>query len=198
MIEILKNLSDEDLVKKVREGNDKAFEILVKRYEAKIYALILRFIDNQSTASDILQETFLKVYRSLNNFRGDAKFSTWLYKIAVNFCLMYKRKKGKTVSLDSPVNSDSGEEIKRELPDWSITPEVSTENIELRKKLEGAISMLSEEYKSVIILHDIQGLSNKEVSRILNISIPAVKSRVHRARLFLREKLSEYFKQTYD
>ncbi len=185
--------SDEELVKNAKKGDTLAFEQLVQRYEGKIYNLIYRMVEDKTVAKDILQETFIKVYRSLPAFRENSKFSTWLYRIAINFCLMHARKKKKkTFSFDELIQTEE-DEIPKDIPDWSSNPEATLQNKELKKKLENAISSLPDKYKSVLILRDIDGLSNKEVSKILNITVPAVKSRVHRAREFLREQLSEYF-----
>jgi len=185
--------SDEELVKSAKIGDALAFEQLVQRYEEKIYNLIYRMVDDKTIVKDILQETFIKAYRSLPSFRENSKFSTWLYRIAINFCLMHARKKKKkTLPLDELIQTEEGE-IPKDIPDWSSNPEATLQNKELKNKLESAISSLPDDYKSVLILRDIDGLSNKEVSKILNITVPAVKSRIHRAREFLRERLSEYF-----
>jgi len=186
-------VTDEELVKRLKKGDDLAFESLVNRYEQKIYNLIWRIVGNSSTASDILQETFLKVYHAINTFQEKSKFSTWLYRIAVNFSLMHKRIKYPVVSLDTPIESEDGGEIHREFTNWADNPEADSENSELRKRIGDAIDLLPEEYRSALILHDLQGLSNKETGKILKISVPAVKSRVHRGRLLLRENLSKYF-----
>ncbi|NIM03506.1 sigma-70 family RNA polymerase sigma factor [bacterium] len=189
-------VSDEILVKKSQKGDYPSFEELVKRYEKKIYNLAYRIMGNKEDASDVLQETFLQAFRKLAGFKGKAKFSTWLYRIAVNICLMKKRK-GKrieTVSLDIPILTKEEDEIKRELrDDWSESPLATLENEEVKKNLSKAIDSLPEEYKTVFLLRGLNGLSNEEVANVLKISLPAVKSRLHRARLFLRDKLSQYF-----
>ncbi len=191
-------VSDEILVEKSREGDYSSFEELVKRHEKKIYNLCYRLTGSREDANDALQETFLQAFRKLSSFRGKSKFSTWLYRIAVNVCLMRKRKekKMKTVSLDAPVLTGKGDEIKRELPDdWSKNPLATLENEEIRGILSNAIDSLPEEYRTVLILRGVNGFSNGEVAEMLEISLPAVKSRLHRARLFLRDTLSQYFKE---
>jgi len=197
MVDEYSNLTDEQLVEKAKNGDNKAYEMIVKRYEEKVYNLAYRLTNNRTVARDILQETFIKVYHSLKNFKKESKFSTWLYRIAMNFSLMHRRKKQYTVSLDNPIQTDDEEELKHELPDWSDNPEATIENKELRKKIYNTLELLPEKYRSVLILRDMEGLSNKEVSKILNISVPAVKARIHRSRMFVRDKLSEYFKQNY-
>ncbi|MCK5533996.1 sigma-70 family RNA polymerase sigma factor [bacterium] len=185
------------LIKKSQAGDLLAFEELVKRYEKKIYNLACRIMGNQEEASDILQETFLQAFRKLASFRGEADFSTWLYRIAVNLCFMKKRKgkKMKVFSLDAPILTDTGD-LKKEIPDnWSKNPLASLENKELKEYLNKAINQLSPEYKTVFILRDVDKLSNTQVAKILKLSLSAVKSRVHRARSFLRHKISSYFKE---
>ncbi len=188
------SVADQVLIEKAKNGDNSAFEKLVKKYEQKIYNLALRLTGNPDESGDLLQETFIKAYRSLKSFRGEANFSTWLYRIALNIVLMKKRKeKGKVFeSIDAPQFTAKGE-ITKEIPDWSNNPEAEIENKEVKDILNRALASLPEEYRAVLILRDIQRLSNKEVSEILKISIPAVKSRLHRARLFLRNEVSKYF-----
>ena len=191
-------VSDEILVKKSQKGDYPSFEELVKRYEKKIYNLAYRIMGNREDASDVLQETFLQAFKKLAGFKGKAKFSTWLYRIAVNICLMRKRKRKKMeiVSLDVPILTKKEDEIKRELrDDWSESPLATLENEEVKKNLSKAIDSLPEEYRTVFLLRGLNGLSNEEVANVLKISLPAVKSRLHRARLFLRDKLSQYFQE---
>ncbi|MFB0527049.1 MAG: RNA polymerase sigma factor [bacterium] len=191
-------VSDDILVKKSQKGDYPSFEELVKRYEKKIYNLAYRIMGNREDASDVLQETFLQAFKKLASFKGKARFSTWLYRIAVNICLMKKRKgkRMETVSLDIPILTKKEDEIKRELrDDWSESPLATLENEEVKKNLSKAIDSLPEEYRTVFLLRGLNGLSNEEVANVLKISLPAVKSRLHRARLFLRDKLSQYFQE---
>ncbi|MFH1784016.1 MAG: sigma-70 family RNA polymerase sigma factor [bacterium] len=188
---------DEALVEKAQKGDHAAFEELVKRYERKIYNLAYKIMGNAEDASDVLQETFITAFRKLSTFRRESNFSTWVYRVAVNVCLMKKRKekKMKTVSLDVPILYKDKDEIKRELSDdWAKNPLATLENKELKETLNEAIKSLPEEYRTVFTLKGVEGLSNNEIAKILKISLPAVKSRLHRARLFLRDKISEYFK----
>jgi len=187
-------ISDEILIEKAKKGDNSAFEELVKRYEKKIYNLAFRLTGKSEDASDILQETFLKAYHSLNDFRGEANFSTWLYRIAMNIALMRKRKeKGKIFEpMERPLFTPE-RELYTEIPDWSTNPEAEVHNKEIRNVLSKALSSLPDDYRAVLVLRDIQGLSNEEVSEILKLSVPAVKSRLHRARLFLRGQVSKYF-----
>ncbi|MEW6041509.1 MAG: sigma-70 family RNA polymerase sigma factor [Elusimicrobiota bacterium] len=190
------NVPDEELVRKSKEQDMSAFEELASRYEQKIYNLIYRIVKDPEITKDIMQETFLKVYRSLNTFKGKSKFSTWLYRIAVNFSLMHLRKEKtavKTVSLSEPVQLEK-DELPKQMPDWSNNPELEVSNVELRNQINKAIDSLPVEYKAVVVLRDIENLSNRDVGKILGLSVPAIKSRLHRARVFLRDELSEYMK----
>jgi len=191
-------VSDETLVEKSQQGDYLSFQELVRRHEKKIYNLAYKIMGNKEDASDVLQETFLQAFKKLPGFKSKAKFSTWLYRIAVNICLMRKRrqKKIKTVSLDVPILTKQEDEIRRELrDDWSKSPLASLESEEVKRALSNAIDLLPQEYRTVFLLRGVNGFSNEEVANALKISVPAVKSRLHRARLFLRDKLSEYFKE---
>lgn len=190
------NLSDIELVKKSKKGDFEAFAELIRRHETKIYSLAYNYMRNSEDAEDTLQETFLKAYISLPSFREEAKFATWLYRICVNICYSKIRKKKIEVvlSLDSSVETPE-EEVHREILDWSKNPESQLLAEEMREVLNKAIEKLPKEYKEVFILRDIEGLSNQEVSEILGESIAAVKSRIHRARLFIRQEIDSYFKK---
>ena len=192
----LKDPLESELLRKSREGDPKAFEELIKKHEAKIYSLLLSMSGNAADAADLFQEAFISAWRNIRSFKENSSFSTWLYRIAVNTLLMKKRKKKvSTVSLDVPVLSN-GEEIKRDFAgDWSDNPLASLENKEVKDRLNAAIQQLPEKYKTVLLLSDIQGLPNKEIRKVLGVSLASVKTRLHRARLHLREKLSEYFKK---
>ncbi|MFH1958180.1 MAG: sigma-70 family RNA polymerase sigma factor [bacterium] len=186
---------DSELVLNAQKGSRQAFGELVKRYERKIYALTYRIMRNREDAADTLQETFMQAYNKIGTFEGKSGFSTWLYRIAVNTCLMKKRKKKlDTVSIDRPLRMDDGEDINREPVDWSNNPMAAIDNKEVKKKLDEAIAEMPEEFRTVVLLRDVDRLSSREVADILNITVPNMKSRLHRGRLFLRRKLSEYFR----
>jgi len=176
-------LSDKALVAKVRTGDYRAFELL---------------LGNREDAGDILQEAFLQAFRKLDTFKDEAEFSTWIYRIAVNLCLMKKRKeKGhRVISLEAPVLYQRQKELKTAIADdWSKEPSANLENKELKQMLKEAIKELPAEYRAVFLLREAQELSNEEAAKVLKISLAAVKSRLHRARLFLRDKLAHYFKE---
>lgn len=189
-------MNDLELIHQSQEGKPEAFEKLVKIHENKIYNLLLGMTGNRSEAHDIFQETFLNAWRGIKSFKGDSNFSTWLYRIAVNAALMKQRKKKlQTVPLDVPVIK--GEKIYSQdlAVDWSTNPLATLENKELKKKLNEAMSLLPEKYRTVLILSDMQGMKNEDIGKIMNLSLPSVKSRLHRARLFLRDRLSAYFRR---
>jgi len=184
---------DRELVEKAKAGELRAFEELVNRYERKVYNIAYRITKNREEAEEVLQETFLSVYKSLKRFKGKSAFSTWLYRIAVNAALMRMRKKRvETVSLDEPLISDNGDHLRREIPDWS-TPEDEIEKKRLMQVISEAIDSLPDGYKTVVLLRDGEGLSNSEVAHILKTSVPSVKAKLHRARMHLRSRLSDYF-----
>ncbi len=185
-------VSDEELVKRVQEGNSEAFEELVRRYERKVYNIAYRILGNEEDATEALQDTFLRAYRFLPKFGFKSSFYTWLYRIATNVSItkLRNRKKKEAVSLDAPV--PDSDDLTFDVPDTGQTPEEVFAQKRLREKLDQAVRELPEEYRVVVILRDLEGLSNEEVSRVLKLSVPAVKSRLHRARLALREKLAGY------
>jgi RNA polymerase sigma-70 factor (ECF subfamily) len=173
-----------------------AFTELVNRYESNIFRLARHITQSPEDAEDVLQETFLKAYEHLGDFQGNSKFYTWLVRIAVNQSLMKlrKRKSDASVSLDDPY--DTGEEnLTREVAVWEPNPEQTYSREEIRAILEKAVDSLPPAFRAVFALRDIEELSTEETAAMLNLSVPAVKSRLLRARLRLREKLTRYFKR---
>jgi RNA polymerase sigma-70 factor, ECF subfamily len=184
------------LVARARTGDVQAFTELVNHYERKIYRLAKHITQNDEDAEDVLQETFLKAYEHLDSFQGNSKFYTWIVRIGVNEALMKlrKRKGDRTVPLDEPV--DTGEEmVAREIAVWEDNPEQRYSREEMREILDSAIKTLKPDFRTVFILRDIEELSTEETAESLGISVPAVKSRLLRARLALREKLTRQFKR---
>ncbi len=190
------NSKEEDLklIEEIKKGDFSAFERIVQKYESRIYNHCLKFLNNQEDAEDVLQETFLQVHRSIESFRGEAAFSTWMFKIATNGCLMKLRKKKKTdmVSIDKPLEFD-GSTLQREITDWSKNPALLHSNDEVRGVLKNIMDELPEDKRVVLVLKDVDGFSNIEIGEILGMSVAAVKSRLHRARLIMRDGLSKYF-----
>jgi len=184
------------LVAQARAGDQNAFAELVNRYERKIYRLAKNITRNDEDAEDVLQDAFLKAYTHLDNFKGDSKFYTWIVRIAVNEALMRlrKRKNDRSVPLDEPV--ELGEEtVTREIAVWEDNPEQQYSQEEWRRILDEAVESLKPDFRTVFVLRDIEELSTEETAETLGISIPAVKSRLLRARLALREKLTRQFKR---
>ena len=187
------------LVAQSREGDTAAFGELVRRYEGKIFRLAQHVTQNREDAEDVLQETFMKAYEHLDQFQGNSKFYTWIVRIAVNQALMKlrRRKTDKSVSLDE--NIDTGEDtMVREIAAWDEDPEQRFSRDELGGILDTAVQSLEPPYRSVFVLRDIDELSTEETAEALGLSVPAVKSRLLRARLQLREKLTRYFKRKGD
>jgi len=190
------DLSDPILLEKIKTGDYKAFEALVTRYESKVYRLAIRMLRNQQDAEDALQETFLQVHRGLSGFEGRSAFSTWLFRLATNVCLMKIRHRGTEPSKLLPLEDYLPRHEEGEVPqmvDWTIRPEEALLSKESREKMMEALEKIPPEYRAVFILRDMEGFSNAETGESLGISVAAVKSRLHRARLALRGLLSDYF-----
>lgn len=188
-----------DLVERAKAGDMEAFAELVRRYERRIYRMARQITQNDEDAEDVLQESFLKAFEHLDSFQGQSKFYTWVTRIAVNESLMKlrKRKSDRTVSLDENIETDE-EPIVREIAVWDDTPESKYSQEELRQILDSAISSLKPIFRTVFILRDVEELSTEETAEILGLSIAAVKSRLLRARLQLREKLTRVFRRKGD
>jgi len=191
--------SEEALVAQARQGDPVAFSELVRRHGNKVYRLALRITQNTADAEDVLQEVFLKAFTHVSGFEGHSKFYTWLVRIAVNESLMKlrKRRADKEVSLDEPVETGADEMV-REVAVWEQTPEQRFSQQELRQVLDEAIDNLAPIYRTVFLLRDVEELSIEETAEALDLSIPAVKSRLLRARLQLRERLTRQFKRKGD
>ena len=193
----LADVSDEtELIAQARLGNVRAFSDLLERYERKIFRLAQHITQNREDAEDVLQETFLKAYEHLDQFQGNSKFYTWVVRIAVNQALMKlrKRKTDRTVSIDEGI--DTGEDIMvREIAAWDENPEQRYSRDEMNEILNTAVESLAPAYRTVFVLRDVEELSTEETAEALDLSIPAVKSRLLRARLQLRDKLTKFFKR---
>lgn len=187
-------MNETDLVEQAKGGDFDSFAALVTGSEGKIYAHLLRLMGNPEDARDLLQETYLSAYRHLGSFKGDSAFGTWAYRIATNLALMRLRKKSpETVNLDE-IRLPTHQEIQsRSISDWAIDPKEAVLRKEVRLQLDRAIRSLPPLYRAVVTFRDVEGLSTAETATALDISEGAVKTRLHRARLFLREALSPYF-----
>ena len=187
------------LVERAKAGDGAAFSELVKQYDRRVFRMAKQITQNEEDAEDVLQETFLKAYAHLDDFQGNSKFYTWLVRIAVNEALMKlrRRRSDRTVPLDDPI--DTGEdELVREVAVWDEDPEQKYSREELAQILDEAVQSLKPAYRTVFVLRDIEELSIEETAEALNLSISAVKSRLLRARLQLREKLTRQFKKKGD
>jgi RNA polymerase sigma-70 factor, ECF subfamily len=182
-------IPEEDAIRLAQEGNAAAFEQLYRRYSSRVYNLCLRIVKNESDAEDVTQEAFLLLFRKIHTFRGEAKFSTWLHRLATNLSLMrLRRKRYPEVSLDANLEAgeeDSGPPIELGAPDLGLSGAVD------RVNLSRAIAQLPEGYKQMFILHDVHGYEHHEIARILGCSAGNSKSQLYKARLRLRELLQE-------
>ncbi len=188
-----------ELVTRARDGDSTAFSTLIKRYEGRIFRLAMNITQNREDAEDVLQESFLKAYEHLDQFLGNSKFYTWIVRIAVNQALMKlrKRRNDRSVSLDEQI--DTGEDtVVREIASWDPDPEERYSREELNTILTEAVDELAPIYRTVFTLRDVDGLSTEETAEALDLSIPAVKSRLLRARLQLRDRLTRFFKRKGD
>ena len=180
----------------LRNGDRAEFAAMVEAYYAMIYRLSIKMVGNPQDAEDILQETFIKAYRHLKDFDGRSSLSTWLYRVATNEALMFlRRKRPEQISIDEPVETGEGEVEPVQIVDWCCLPEQELLSSEARLHLDRAIEELSTSLRIVFVLRDIQGLSTLETAEVLNLSEAAVKTRLSRARLRLREELSGYYNE---
>jgi len=184
-------MNETQLISRAQSGDKKALVELVKNYEQTIYNFAFKICRNKEKAEHTMQETFLSMVKSLSQFSGKSKLSTWLYTVVSNHCMMLARsnKKHFYSSLDDEDNYTEAKKIS----DWKITPEKAAENSELKSVLDNAIGKLSPDYRIVFIMRDVEGLSTEETAKATNLTVPAVKSRLHRARAFLRNELSKTF-----
>jgi RNA polymerase sigma-70 factor (ECF subfamily) len=187
------------LVARAKAGDMEAFSDLVQHYDRRVFRMAKQITQNDDDAEDVLQESFLKAYSHLDDFQGNSKFYTWLVRIAVNEALMKlrKRRSDRTVPLDDPI--DTGEDsVAREIAVWEDNPEQKYSREEMASILDQAVQSLKPAYRTVFILRDIEEMSIEETAEALSLSISAVKSRLLRARLQLREKLTRQFKRKGD
>ena len=184
---------DPAFVERLRAGDKEACALCVREHSTHVYHLALKLTGDPAAAEDVLQETFLSAFKAIPRFEGRSQLSTWLYRIAHNAALMKLRKRQVgTVSLDEPVENQVGVPEPREFADWSENPEEILMDAEMRQAMQTAIESLSETLRSVFVLRDVNGLSTAQTADVLGLSEEAVKSRLLRARLALREKLSAY------
>jgi len=194
--QVVERKDDSVLVTEAKAGSYPAFEELVNRYENKIYRLGLNLTGNPQDAEDVLQEAFLKAFLHLPEFREDARFYTWLVRIAINEGLMRLRKQraDKSVPIED-AEGEEGETLPREFADWRPDPEEQYKQAEIEQILQKAAQSLSPGFRTVFLLRDVEELSTQETAELLGLTEGAVKARLFRARLQLREELSKVFKR---
>jgi len=185
--------NDEDLVRRAQAGDTRAFDELVRRYQDKVYRLSYKILRHEDDAAEALQDAFLSAFRGIKNFKVESTFSTWLYRIATNASLMkYRKRRDHHISLEQSQSPDDDAEG-LQLPDWSEQPLEKLLDGETREVMREGIQRLPEDLRTVFVLRDVEELSNAEVAEILELSVAAVKSRLHRARIALRDRLNRYF-----
>ena len=192
---VLNEKSDNELIQEFLKGSEASFGELITRYETKVFNLAMRLTRSEDDAEEILQDVFVTLYRKLASFEGKSAFSSWLYRITANasFMKLRKRKSRAMVSLeDFQPYSRMAQTMDH---DYRSRTDSRVMSYELRENLEQAIEKLPEDYRAVFLLRDVDGLSNKEVADIMGISIPAVKSRLHRSRMMLRRRLRKIYDQ---
>jgi RNA polymerase sigma-70 factor (ECF subfamily) len=187
---------DFELIQDIASGKDERFADLVDRYAKRLYNFGLRMCGDARDAEDMVQDTFLNVYKYLDGFRGETKFKNWLYRVAASACLKKKRRSkfapDRELSLEEFLPTE-GEALPTEVPRWACEPLENLLNRELNATLRKKILSLPEKYRVVLVLRDIEGFSTAETEKILGLSQSNIKVRLHRARLYLREQLKDYF-----
>ncbi|HXG02896.1 MAG TPA: sigma-70 family RNA polymerase sigma factor [Candidatus Binatia bacterium] len=188
--------SDADLVEALRREDPGAMEQLVERYADRVYRLAFRITGSHEDAQEVTQDALWSAARKIGGFKGDSAFGSWLYRITANagyMKLRSRRSRAREVALEEVLPAlDGGGGHFEPMDDWSTRVDEVALNNELRRVLEQAIADLPPDYRTALVLHDVEGMSNPDIAETLGISLPAVKSRVHRSRLFLRRRLAEY------
>jgi RNA polymerase sigma-70 factor (ECF subfamily) len=178
----------------LKAGDRRAFAQMVEEFSPRLYRLSLRMLEDPQEAEDSLQETFLQAFRGIGSFEGRSSLGTWLYRIAANQALMrLRRKEPEFISVEEPLEAADGSEMPVEIEDWCCLPEEDFMTAEAQFQLDNAVSRLSPPLKAVFVLRDLHGLPTAETAEILAISEAAVKTRLMRARMRLRDMLSEYY-----
>lgn len=185
-------MEEKEIIEKAQKGDKQALSDLIKKYEQTVYNFSFKICRNKERAENTMQETFLSMVKSINQFSGNSKLSTWLYTVVSNHCLMLARSQKKHEY--TPIEDDESLIDEKDVADWSVSPLKVTENNELKEMLDKAVSKLDPEYRIVFMLRDIEGFSTEETAEMVQLSVPAVKSRLHRARAFLRNELNKSLK----
>ena len=183
-------MTEKELVKLLKEGNRHAFNILIEEYQNKVINIAYGMLSDTEDAMDASQEVFINVYKSIGNFKENSSLSTWIYRICANVCKDFLRKRMRSAKTVSIFSSKEDEEI-IEIPDESASPHERFEELELKDQIKEAMDELSEEFRTVLVLCDIEGLSYDKIAEILKCPAGTVKSRINRARSALRKKILE-------
>ncbi len=193
--------TDLELVERVQNGDVEAFEGLVHRYHQRVFNHVCRMVPSPDDAADLTQEVFVKVYRSLNRFRGNASFQTWLYRVTANLCVDRHRRNRRgpqvTRSVEGSLETEDGP-LEVELPDWHDNPERVMLGDELQRHVRDAVLRLSDKLRAVIVMHDLEGQSYEEIAAALQVPLGTVKSRLFNARAALKDLLQPYVRMTAD
>ncbi|MBI5565813.1 MAG: sigma-70 family RNA polymerase sigma factor [Chloroflexi bacterium] len=186
--------SDRELVARIQAGDKAACAACIEKHSPGVYRLALRLMQHEADAEDVVQETFLSAFKAIDDFQGRSQLSTWLYRITYNTAMMRLRKhQPETVSVEETETADDGSPVPTQLFDWCCLPESDFDTNETRARLEQAIRALPDKLRVVFVLRELEGLSTEETAHALDISNETVKTRLHRARLWLRERLSAHF-----
>ncbi len=185
-------MEETELIEKAKAGDKHALAILVKNYEQTVFNFAFKICRNRDKAEHTMQETFLSMIKHIDQFDSKSKLSTWLYTIVSNHCLMMARSAKK--DMFASIDDEEALIDESSTTDWSVSPERVTENNELKEMLDDAIQKLPADYRIVFLLRDVEGLSTEETGKITNLTVPAVKSRLHRARAFLRNEINKVMK----
>jgi RNA polymerase sigma-70 factor (ECF subfamily) len=195
------NPPDEVLIARAKQRDFEAFETLIARYQDKVYRLAFRFVRNETEAKEIVQDTLLSVWRKLDSFKGDSQFGSWLFRVTANAALMRLRSQRRHAEvsteelpagfLDTQVPSYG--QVTGQGENWSKRPDDEMQSGELRQEIQKAVDALPEIYRTVFLVRDVDGLSTEETAEALELSIPTVKTRLHRARMALREAIAAHF-----
>ncbi|MDD8017092.1 MAG: sigma-70 family RNA polymerase sigma factor [Bacteroidota bacterium] len=192
----MKELSDIDhqLIAKIKAGDERAFSTLVQHYEQTVWGFAFKLCRDKEKAEESYQDTFINVYRKIDQFDGRSKFSTWLYSIVAHNCMMKHRKRKLDSLLESLDDAPDGDDpqTQKQLASWNDTPIEKLMNGELKEQLNHAIQQLPDDYKMVFVLRDLEGRTAEETAKITKLSVSAVKSRLRRSRIFLRQQLHEF------
>lgn len=187
-------IPEAELVRRTRNGDIAAFEELFNTYQKRVYNLVYRMVGDEQDAADLTQDVFIRVFKSMHSLRHDVTFFSWLRTITINICRDFFRKKGRTIkgdSLDETIQLADGE-VQREIEDWSSNPELLFQRKDLQGAVHRAVNSLSDDNRTMIVLHHMEGMEVRDIARDLNLPVGTVKSRLSRARDELRRKLAHY------